>query len=271
MASQPSSAEQAALDYIARGWSVIPVRPRDKRPLVAWQAYQTQAASADVVRAWFAHWPRANVGLVTGRISRLVVLDIDTTHGGDASLRHLESVHGALTPTVAAITGGGGHHLYFAHPGGFVHNKTGLVRGVDVRGDGGYVVAPPSVHASGRPYAWMPSRSPRECALAPLPAWVRALMHPAGERVGHPLRYWRALVKEGVAEGERNNAIASLAGLLLWHGLDAHVTLDLLLAWNAQRCHPPLADEEVVRTVQSIVRVIARHEEQEEQPSWHEP
>jgi hypothetical protein len=63
------------------------------------------------------------------------------------------------------------------------------------------------------------------------------------------------LVKEGIQEGERNNAIASLAGHLFWHGIDPTVVLDLLLCWNAHRCRPPLPDDEVARTVDSIMRL----------------
>jgi hypothetical protein len=84
------------------------------------------------------------------------------------------------------------------------------------------------------------------------------LIAPAGGRSGHPLAHWRALVREGVVEGERNSTVASLAGHLLWHGVDAQVAVDLLLAWNSVRCHPPLADEEVARTVESIARLHER-------------
>ncbi|WP_246189466.1 primase alpha helix C-terminal domain-containing protein [Methylacidimicrobium cyclopophantes] len=84
------------------------------------------------------------------------------------------------------------------------------------------------------------------------------------EAVGHPLAYWRRLVREGVQEGERNNTIASLTGHLLWHGVDPAVVLDLLLAWNATRCRPPLSEDEVARAVESIVRLHRRQEEREE-------
>ncbi|MFO1301135.1 MAG: primase alpha helix C-terminal domain-containing protein [Burkholderiaceae bacterium] len=75
---------------------------------------------------------------------------------------------------------------------------------------------------------------------------------------GHPLSHWRRLVGEGVAEGARNATIASLAGHLLWHQVDPHVVLELLLSWNRQRCRPPLADDEVAATVASIARTHVR-------------
>ena len=163
--------EQFALDYLSRGWSVVPVVPREKRPLVAWQIYQQTRPSSAEVQAWFARWPDANVGIVTGVVSGLVVVDVDLKHGGEQSLVRIEREHGPLPATVEARTGGGGRHLYFTHPGGHVHNKVGLVPGIDLRGDGGIVVAPPSIHPSGARYVWKPGHAPHERAPAPLPIW----------------------------------------------------------------------------------------------------
>jgi hypothetical protein len=139
--------QRAALEYLELGWSVIPIRHRDKRPAIRWQEFQQRRASQSEVRAWFRERPDNNVGIVTGAISGLVVLDIDPGHGGEDSLARLLREHGPLPQTVEARTGGGGRHVYFAHPGGVVRNKVGLAPGIDVRGDGGCVVAPPSVHA----------------------------------------------------------------------------------------------------------------------------
>ena len=250
----------AALRYHARGWSVIPIEPHGKRPLVPWQEYQSKAARKDEVEAWFDARRAANVGIVTGAVSGIVVLDVDPAHGGEASLAELELEHGPLPATLEARSGGGGRHLYFAHPGGVVHNRAGIAPGIDLRGDGGCIVAPPSMHPSGRRYAWRPGRSPDESTPAPLPAWLLALVQPGG-RGGHPLAHWRALARAGVREGERNNTIASFAGHLLWHGVDAQVVLELLLAWNRGRCRPPIADEEVARVVASIAELHERRAE----------
>ena len=254
--------EKEALDYLSRGWSVIPLRPRDKRPAIRWQEYQERLASQEDVKAWFRHWPDANVGVVTGNASGLIVVDIDPKHGGEDSLARLERQHGPLPPTVEAATGGGGRHIYFAHPGGVVRNRVALAPGIDVRGDGGYVVAPPSVHTSGKPYAWLKSHNPDTLEPAPMPGWLLRELTGDEHRLGHPLTYWRHLAQEGVPEGERNNTIASLTGHLLWHGVDPDVTLELLLCWNRIRCRPPLSDEEVVRTVENITRL--HHERAED-------
>jgi hypothetical protein len=254
--------EHAALDYAARGWSVIPIEPHGKRPVVAWQEFQRRAAPAAKVAGWFRRRPQANVGIVTGTVSGFVVLDIDPGHGGADSLRELERGHGRLPATVEALTGGGGRHLYFLHPGGTLRNRAGLLPGIDLRGDGGCVVAPPSIHPSGNRYAWVPGHGPDETPFAVIPSWLLSRLRTDDPRWGHPREYWREVAQRGVVAGQRNNTIASFTGHLLWHGVDPEVVLDLLLAWNRVRCQPPLADEEVVRTVQSIVRLHSREEEE---------
>ena len=161
----PVSMDETIHDYLSRGWSIIPIRPGDKRPLVRWEEFQHRRPSEDEARGWLRAWPEAGIGIVTGGISGLVVLDVDPRHGGEASLERLEREHGPLPVTLESRTGSGGRHLYFAHPGGLVRNKVALATGIDLRGDGGYVVAPPSVHASGRRYAWVEDHEAADQAL----------------------------------------------------------------------------------------------------------
>lgn len=246
----------AARAYAARGWSVIPVEPRGKRPLLPWTEFQRRIAGAAEIDAWYRAQLDANVAVVTGRLSDLVVIDVDPRHGGEASLARLQAAHGPLPVTAEVATGGGGRHLYFAHPPGELRNRAALAPGIDLRGDGGCVVAPPSRHKSGRTYAWAAGRSPDEIAPAALPRCF--LPAPAAARPGHPPAYWRTLVQQGVNEGRRNETLASLAGHLLWHGVEAGVALELLLAWNRLRCRPPLPDHEVAQVVGSIARLHRR-------------
>jgi hypothetical protein len=253
--------ELAALDYLTRHWSVIPVRARDKRPATRWVEFQHRHPRRSEVQDWFRRWPTSNVGIVTGAVSGLVVLDIDVRHGGDESLDALIQEHGRLPHTVEAITGGGGRHIYFAHPGGELPNKVGLAPGIDLRADGGYVVAPPSVHGTGKIYAWAEGHAPEQTGLAPIPGWLLHAASGGAERRGHTLEHWRDLVKQGVLEGARNDSIASLTGHLLWHGVDANVAQELLLCWNRVRCRPPLSDDEVARTVESILSLHERDSE----------
>ncbi|SPE29323.1 Bifunctional DNA primase/polymerase [Burkholderiales bacterium] len=250
----------AARAYAARGWAVIPIEARGKRPLVPWLEFQQRRAAVSEIESWFQRWPDANVGLVTGRISGVVVLDIDPRHGGLESLAGLEDEQGPLPRTVEAHTGGGGRHIYFAHPGATVTNRVALRPGVDVRADGGCVVAPPSLHPSGGRYEWAQGCAPQDLSAARMPAWLGQAMQAAGHS-RHAPSHWRRLVSEGVAEGERNNTLASLTGHLLSRGVDPEVALELLLSWNRTRCRPPLADDDVVQVVQSITRLRERERE----------
>jgi hypothetical protein len=253
-----SEVERAARQYAARGWSVVVAEARGKRPLVPWQEFQQRIAAADEIAAWFRRWPRANVAIVTGAVSGLVVLDVDPRHGGADSVARLQQAHGGFPRTLEVRTGGGGRHLYFAHPGGTMRNRVGLAPGVDLRGDGGCVIAPPSVHPNGECYAWVGEGEPDATVPAPLPVWLRAWLRDEPGHAGHPAAHWRELAQGGVREGMRNDTIASFTGHLLWRGVDPVVVRELMLAWNRLRCDPPLRDDEVARTVESIVRLHER-------------
>ncbi len=142
-----------------------------KHPRIAWEWLQGDAVDEDQLRTWWTRWPDANVGVVTGAWSGVVVLDVDPRNGGDGSLAELERVGGAAPVTPESSTGGGGRHLWFRHPGRPVRSAP-LAAGLDVKGDGGVAIAPPSRHASGRRYEWIEGRSPADVELAALPAWA---------------------------------------------------------------------------------------------------
>lgn len=116
--------------------------------------FKAATADPDLIRAWWTKWPNANVGIATGAVSGIAVLDIDPKRGGLDSLATLEEEVGSIARDAAVHTGGDGLHFYFAHPGVRIQSRQNLLPGIDVRGDGGYVVAPPSVHESGQRYAW---------------------------------------------------------------------------------------------------------------------
>lgn len=180
----------AALDAAGRGWSVVPMHTvtagrcscgdpscpaPGKHTHVAWKRRMRDAADAEQVRRWWRRWPQANLGVVTGAVSGLVVLDVDPRHGGGQSLAVLEDIHGPVPTTVESLTGGGGQHLYFRHPGTHVPCRP-IAPGLDVKGDGGIVVCPPSAHVSGRLYAWEAGCAPGEAPLADPPWWLRAMV-----------------------------------------------------------------------------------------------
>jgi hypothetical protein len=172
----PGSTVDAALAYAAAGWPVLPVAAHGKQPLARHGVHDATADAAQI-RRWWRRWPDASVGIATGARSGLAIVDVDVKAGGRASLLGLRTGRRGLPFTLLAYTGGGGFHLYYRQPPelrvpntvGRLPNVDGALPGIDLRGDGGYVVAPPSVHASGRPYRWA-SRQPEE--PAPLPRWL---------------------------------------------------------------------------------------------------
>lgn len=243
---------KAALDYGRLGWSVIPIEPGGKRPLVPWEVYRHRQHEATEAADWFRRWPDANIAVVTGVVSGLVVLDWHPDGGAQADLDRLEREHGSFSDTVEARTGGGGRHIYFAHPGRMLRNQAAILPGLALYADGGYVVAPPSVHANGEPYSW--KRSPEVSRLVPLPAWL--LRTDIGGRA-EPAA-WRRLLREPVVAEERGDALAALADHLLGQGVDPDVARALLSSWNQVRCRPPMEPGAVERILSAMARRYGR-------------
>jgi Bifunctional DNA primase/polymerase, N-terminal/Primase C terminal 1 (PriCT-1) len=239
---------KTALQLARRGVYVFPCRPRAKEPATL-RGLKDASRDPDVIRAWWRTDPTYNVAIVTGQISGLFVVDVDGLDA-EAELRKLETEHG-LPPSVEAITPRPGRHIYFRWPGTMVRNSASkIANGIDTRGLGGYVLAPPSVHPSGRRYAWSV-----DChnAIAAAPPWLLAkLTASTNDADVTPLSEWRNLASAGVEEGQRNHAIARLTGHLLRRYIDPVVVLDVMLCWNAVRCRPPLSSDEVTLVVNSI-------------------
>lgn len=226
-----------------------------------------KAATTDEsqIRRWWSRWPAANVALGTGSVSGLVVLDVDPEHGGDQTLDRLVREHGTLPEGRTVRTGSGGLHLYFAHPGGVVRNDAGrrLGAGIDIRGDGGYVIAPPSRHVQGGVYA----PEGKSKVVPELPDWLLSELRPPS-RPGPPaeVRYptanasaWAqaALTSEyqrllEAPEGTRNNTLNRAAfrlGQIVGHGELAEPDVERLLLDGAMTIG--LTEREATATVRS--------------------
>lgn len=259
----------AALKMLDSGMSIIPVR--NKRPLVSWEEFQTRRATADEVRGWAEQWPDAGIGIVTGSISNLVVLDVD---GKVDNPVEFVFEHG-LEPTIAVSTPRGGLHLYYSHPG---HHVANAVRAreigeysLDVRGDGGFVCAPPTPGYSTLRY-W------RTQQPWPGVAHSRQLSITGNTSLSDINTSTADDLFAIAPEGQRNHAAAKLAGYLLKTCSDEAAALVQLRQWNRNNL-PPLDERELERTFQSIAKrealkprslVMNEREARTDEPDWLE-
>lgn len=239
---------QAALRYAGRGLPVFPCERRGKRPRTANGLLDASTDAGQIERWWRANG-NANVAVVTGPASGLLVIDVDGDDGAEA-LRGLEREHGPLPRTTSVVTPRGGAHYYLRYPTGRgeIRNSAGLLGpGLDVRGAGGYVLMPPSQGANGRRY------EPDERApLAEPPGWLlQRLSGPQNGSRRTPASEWVAIARDGLTEGQRNQGLTRLVGHLLAKDVDARLVLELAQLVN-QRCRPPLAPSDVERIVESI-------------------
>ena len=237
--------------YLEHGWSLIPVRRRDKRPVGQWLHAQSQRANLADVVLW--HDEGHNLAVVTGQLSGVVVVDCDS----EDAVREVARRGMPVTPTAAS---GRGRH-YFLRWEEPVRNRVQLGADIDIRGDGGYVIVPPSVHESGRRYRWVDGLSLGDVPLAPVPGWV--LEQATDKTVDgvferRPDDEWWMLFDEQVGSGGRNNRCAVLAGYLLRKWVAPGVVERLLLDWNRLHCDPPLSAGEVARTVRSVAQCEER-------------
>ena len=215
-----------ALGYARRGWPVVPLHtPKDgrcdcgkadcaspaKHPRTK-NGLNDATTDERAIRRWWRLWPDTNIGLATG---------------------------------------GGGRHIFFQHPGGEVTGGGGkLGAGLDVKGDGGYVVAPPSLHASGRRYEWEASSRPDAVGIAEAPGWLLDLIRALKDgkhKAAEPL-------PDVLPEGRCNAALTSLAGSMRRRGMSGEAIGAALQLENEKRCSPPLPEEEVAKVVGSVAR-----------------
>ena len=234
--SDPTANElQAALAYASNGRSVFPAR-RDKRPLVA-NGFKAATTDADTIRSWWERWPDAGIATPTGH--GWFALDVDD----EQAFARLIAEHEPLPPTVEVVTPRPGRHLYLRAAG--VSNGRGrLPQGLDVRGLGGYVLLPPSLHENGV-YEWR--TAPDEVPIASAPAWLLELL--TGTTVA-------AAVQGDIAAGQRNATLTSMAGTMRRRGFSERAIAEALLVENADRCAPPLREADVHRIARSIARYV---------------
>lgn len=240
--------EIEALQYARRGWPVFPCKAREKQPLTS-SGFRNATTDEDQIRAWWSKWPDANIGIATG--NGLFVLDVDGSEG-------LASIEGKELPRAPRVKTSKGFHVYFKSQEE-LRCFTRRLPGLDGRGEGGYIIAPPSVHPSGEVYEWLVM--PSELPLPECPPWLAELAR------GRIVSQEAARDQEDmIPAGQRNAALASLAGSMRRRGMCSASIEAALLAENAARCTPPLDEEEVRRIAGSVGRYPPEGS-QEQEPS----
>lgn len=238
--------------YAKMGLPVFPCKPKDKVPATP---HGCKDATTDhgQVAAWWGGIHLYNIGIATG--SGIVVLDVDINHNagkyGDETLEELEQQHGPLPDTWMCLTGGGGIHYYFACDDPALTVGTGFSPGLDYRGAGGYVIAPPSTHENGQEYEWEAAHTPSNTPLAPLPNWLHTLMLKGRETAKERRTEGSKAAPERITEGSRNDTLFRMACSLRSKGMSEAGITAALLAENRERCNPPLDDKEVEKICRS--------------------
>lgn len=231
----------AAKLYVSKGLSVIPLYHPDfdpaaegkkgKRPKIAWREYQTRKPTEQELEAWFGGEP-TNIGIVTGKISGLDVIDFDTVEAFEMAQKL------GIDDSVRVKTGKG-YHVFCKATGKGNFQKRDDLKGIDYRGEGGYVVAPPSKHESGVEYIWE-----KRGKLSNPPAWL--FKTDKNQEVKKPI----AELYSGTESGNRNQTLARLCGVWAIH-LSPQEVLESAITWNKGN-NPPLDLEEIRITVNSI-------------------
>jgi hypothetical protein len=263
-APAPSPYLAQALAYLERGWPVFPVcRPiregrcvqhgecgnAGKRPLVRWEAYQTRLPTVNEVTAWWTRDRTANIGMATGALSGIVVLDCDGPEARKAALDQ------GVPSTPSVFTGKpGGVHYHLAHPGFAVQNFARKAGGLDFRGDGGYVLLPSSHHARGADYRWVDGTE--GLALAVPPDWLLDLIHSPtavtnGSTEHSPLDL--DLVLAGIPAGQRDDTLWRYACRLRSENVPLAFA-ELFVRQAARACQPPFDEDSAADKVQRAYR-----------------
>lgn len=255
---------EQALWYETQGISVIPLRPKQKIPLVKWSQYQKERATPEQIKKWWTDCPDANVGVVTGKVSGIAVMDLDKYKEG-YSQEEADKYLPELLSTPIVTTPRGGQHLYFRNPDdeGLTINA-GAVPSVDYRGDGGYVAAPPSVNEEGVPYQWDDWANLKDMSLAPLPvAYIKALQDKGSIYKKNEVPYIEnkhveyrgdenvhTTSGQMFIEGRRDQDLFHVANNLLKGGMPVEEARQVLRTL-ARSCVPPMSDSDVEQKLSS--------------------
>ena len=234
-----------ALQYWEKGWSIIPIKIGSKLPAISsWDKYKNHIPTKDEIINWWTINPTANIALICGKVSNIIVVDIDSGKG----IPDLSNL--SLPPTLSAKTGGGGTHLFYKWRKGLIGAKVGIRHLVDIRSDNSYVVIPPSLHASGNNYEWCIDENEE---ITEAPEWLNDNKQQIQDI--KPKTNWDEFCKTKNTEGSRNDLAAKLSGKILSEmSRDTWETLGLmtLKGWNSNFNIPALQEKELMTIWESI-------------------
>jgi hypothetical protein len=286
--------KQIALQYLGKGLSIIPLKSPSmlsrnlttkefirqcKVPLVGWKEFQNRLPTEQEVSTWFNKWPDANIGIITGKISGLVVFDLDSEH----AVQYAEDEGGF--PDTPKVKTGKGYHHYLRCPGFEVRNDVKKELDIDIRADGGYVVAPPSIHGLGDHYEWEDCSSIFDIKPARCESWMIDYLEDVANSPSKPAKgkppktsespdteskpavvdAYADILKNGAQEGQRNHTTTKLIGHLFGKGNDENVVWELVKQWNASKNTPALAETELRKCFESIKRLDGKNEKKKKE------
>lgn len=239
---------EAALSYAKMGLAVIPLH--GKRPFFDnWVEVAT--SEPKTVERWWTQGPHDNIGIATGPKSKVFVFDVDPRNGGKDTYEMLQEEHGAFPDTWQVVTGGGGIHLYFRYPAFSIKSVSGVYPGIDIKGDGGQVVAPPSIHPDTHaPYEWDGLTPFERQRIAEAPPWLleRLEQNLPRKTVGMgplPLK---------IHYGVQHQTLVSFAGKMRQLGLDEEEIFQATQMINTRRCERPGPQQNIRQIAHSMMR-----------------
>lgn len=256
----PLSDDEVYQDYVTRVC---------KRAIINWTPFQKRLPTEQEVSTWFDKWPDANIGIVTGKISGFVVFDLDSDH----AVQYAEDEGGF--PDTPMVKTGKGSHAYVQHPGFEIRNDVNKKLDIDIRADGGYVVAPPSIHGSGNHYQWEDCSSIFDMQPAPCEPWMIDYLKNITKDSSKSTKKeppkpsksvdtasksgaqgdYADILNNGAVEGMRNHTATKLIGHLLGKGNDEAMVWELVRQWNAGKNNPPLDETELRKSFDSITKL----------------
>jgi len=245
---QKNNLVMAALIYADLGWSVIPIQPDKKAPCIKWKSFQNERATKEQVRTWWKRYPEARIGVVTGKISDLVVVDFDSQEARPS----LENAVGKLPVSIMQKTGRG-FHAFFKYPvekNGFktCSNYNGL-KGVDLKADGGYIIVAPSPYDSEKYYKWE-NINPAVEGTGKLSGMTKEMVRFFNQDSDKTSVSNKRPSIDGVQKGERDNAVFNYARSLKKKGLTLEEA-EILVLEKAKNCQPPFSINEAIKCLKS--------------------